>query len=312
MKNNPPCKEGKMNIVGLLQCFVTPSVLITQLISAVSIAMILFLVASGLSLIFGVLGLSNFAHGSFYMIGAYVTYTITSALGYFWLALILAPITVGVLGLLMERFLVRRIYGSPHIFQFLLTFGCLLILDDGARFIWGFDYRSTGTPALFQRPPLAFFGSAIPTYYVFIIVMGIFVALGLWIVLSKTQFGKLVNAAASDSDMTECLGIDVRLVYTLVFGVGALLAGFAGVLAAPLRPAVPGMGFSIIIESFIVMVVGGVGSIKGVLLASFMIGLLRSFGSIGFPDYELFFPFFLVIVVLLIRPWGLFGNPIEE
>ena len=300
-----------MNIAGLLQCFATPSLLVTQLTSAVLIAMILFLVASGVSLIFGVLGISNFAHGSFYMIGAYVTYTIMSTLGYFSLAMILAPIAVGVLGLLMERFLIRRIYGSPHIYQFLLTFGCLLMLDDGARFIWGFDYRATRTPAFFQRPPLFFLGSAIPSYYVFIIAVAILVALGLWIVLSRTEFGKLVNAAASDSDMVECLGIDVRLIYTLVFTVGGLLAGFAGFLSAPMRPALPGMGFSIIIESFIVMVVGGVGSVGGTLLACFMIGLLRAFGAIAFPDFELFFPFFLVIVVLLTRPWGLFGSPSE-
>ncbi len=289
----------------------TPGLLMTQLTSAVLIAMILFLVASGLSLIFGVLGLSNFAHGSFYMIGAYITYTIVSALGSFSLAFILAPVAAGLLGMLMERFLIRRIYDSPHIYQFLLTFACLLILDDGARFVWGFDYRATATPAFFQRPPLSFFGSAIPMYYLFIIIMGVLVALGLWIVISRTKFGKLINAAASDADMVECLGIDVRLVYCLVFAVGALLAGFAGFLVAPIRPATPGMGFSIIIDSFIVMVVGGSGSIGGALLASLMIGLLRSFGVIGFPDFELFFPFFLVIVVLLIRPWGLFGSAQE-
>jgi len=273
--------------------------------------MILFLVASGLSLIFGILGIGNFAHGSLYMIGAYITYSVMSKFGYFWLALILAPIGVGLIGLLVERFLIRRIYGSPHIYQFLLTFGLLLVFDDVARFIWGFSYLSIPTAKFFQRPPIFFLGSPLPLYYVFIIMMGILVALGLLIVLSRTKFGKVVNAAASDSEMVECLGIDVRSIYALVFALGAMLAGFAGFLASPIRSATPGMGFSIIIESFIVMVIGGVGSIGGVLIASFLVGLIRSFGIVGFPDFELFFIFFLVIVVLIIRPWGIFGHPLE-
>jgi len=300
-----------VNLTGLSDCIGNFPCLITQLTSAVVIAMILFLVASGLSLIFGVLGIGNFAHGSFYMIGAYITYTVMSSLGYFWLALVLAPVGVGLLGLIVERFLIRRIYGSPHIYQFLLTFGLLLALDDAARFVWGFDYRSVQMAKFFQRPPFFFLGSPIPLYYVFIIMMGIFVALGLWIVLSRTKFGKLVNAAASDPDMIECLGIDVRFIYMLVFALGAMLAGFGGFLASPIRSATPGMGFSVIIESFIVMVIGGVGSIGGLLIASLLVGLVRSFGVLGFPDFELFFVFFLVIVVLIIRPWGIFGRPVE-
>jgi branched-chain amino acid transport system permease protein len=301
-----------MNINGLLDCFGSSSCVITQSASAVVIAMILFLVASGLSLIFGVLGISNFAHGSFYMLGAYITYTVMTRLGgHYWLALILAPLGVGFLGLVVERFLIRRIYASPHIYQFLLTFGLLLVLDDGTRFIWGFDYKSVQMAKIFQRPPLFFLGSAIPAYYGFIIAMGVFVFLLLWFVLSKTKFGKLVSASASDSNMVECLGIDVRSVYTLVFALGGVLAGLGGLLAGPMRSATPGMGFSIIIESFIVMVIGGVGSIGGVLTAAFMVGVMRSFGILGFPDFELFFIFFLVIVVLIIRPWGLFGQPLE-
>jgi branched-chain amino acid transport system permease protein len=301
-----------VNLTGLSDCIGNFPCLITQLTSAVVIAMILFLVASGLSLIFGVLGIGNFAHGSFYMIGAYITYTVMSSLGYFWLALVLAPVGVGLLGLIVERFLVRRIYGSPHIYQFLLTFGLLLVLDDAARFVWGFDYRSVQMAKFFQRPPFFFLGSPIPFYYLFIITVGILVPLGLWIVLSRTKFGKRINAAASDPDMTECIGIDVRLIYTLVFALGAMLAGLGGFLASPIRSATPGMGFSVIIESFIVMVIGGVGSIGGVLIASLLVGLVRSFGVLGFPDFELFFVFFLVIVVLIIRPWGIFGRPLES
>lgn len=300
-----------MNMMGLLDCIGNFSCLLTQLTSAVVIAMILFLVASGLSLIFGVLGIGNFAHGSLYMIGAYITYTIMSKFGYFGLAFILAPIGVGLLGLVVERFLIRRIYGSAHVYQFLLTFGLLLVLDDVVRFVWGFNFKSIPTPKFFQRPPLFFFGSPIPIYYVFIIIMGILVAFGLWMILSKTKFGKVVNAAASDPDMVECLGINVRSIYTLVFALGALLAGFGGILASPMRTLSPGMGFVVTLDSIMVMVIGGVGSIGGVLIASFLVGLLRSFGILGFPDFELFFVFFLVIAVLIFRPWGISGRALE-
>jgi len=301
-----------MNITALLDCLGSTQCVITQATSAVVIAMLLFLTASGLSLIFGVLGIGNFAHGSFYMLGAYFTYAVTTGLGgYYSLALILAPLGVGFIGFLAERFLVRRIYSAPHTSQFLLTFGIMLVLDDAVRFIWGFDYRSIPMPTFFQRPPLRFLGSAIPAYYGFIILIGILVALGLWTVLSKTKFGKVVNAAASDADMLECLGVDVRSVYTLVFALGTMMAGLGGLLAAPMRSAMPGMGLSILLESFCIMVIGGVGSMGGVLAAAFMVGIMRSFGILGFPDFELFFVFFLVIVVLIFRPWGISGQPME-
>lgn len=304
-------RRMRVDLLGLLECAGNLSCLITQIISAVVTAMVLFLVASGLSLIFGVLGIGNFAHGSFYMVGAYLTYAVMTRFESFWLAFVLAPIGVGLLGLMIERFLIRRIYGSIPIYQFLLTFGLLLVMDDVVRFVWGFTFKSIQTPKLFGGPPLLFLGSPIPLYYLFILLTGTLVALGLWVTLSKTRFGKVVNAATSDGEMLECLGMNVRLIYTSVFTLGAMLAGLGGFLASPIRSATPGMGFSIIIESFIVMVIGGVGSIGGALVASLLVGFLRSFGVIGFPDFELGFVFFLVIVVLLCRPWGIFGHPLE-
>jgi branched-chain amino acid transport system permease protein len=300
-----------VNLSALFDCFTSFSGLAPQLTTSIVIAMILFLVASGLSLIFGVLNIANFAHGSVYAIGIYMTYTVVSASGSFLLALIVAPLCAGLVGFASERLLIRRIYEAPHLYQFLLTFGLLLVLDDLVRLIWGFSSKSIATPLIFQGPPLFLFGSPIPRYYVFIIAVGALVGLGLWLSLSKTKMGKLINAAASDPEMIEALGINVRLVYSLVFTMGAVLAGLAGFLASPLRSATPGMGFSIIIESFIIMVIGGVGSIGGALIASLMVGLLRSFGTIGFPDFELGFVFFLVIAVLVIRPWGIFGIPLE-
>jgi branched-chain amino acid transport system permease protein len=305
--------KGRMNlnISGLFECTSNVSCLTTQLITAIVIGTLLFLVASGLSFIFGVLRIGNFAHGSLYMVGAYLTYTVVTTFGSFWLALILAPIGVGFLGITLERLFIKRIYGAPHLYQFLLTFGLLLVLDDAVRLIWGFTFKSIQIPKIFQRPPIFFLGSPIPVYYFFIIGVGGVVSLGLWFIFSRTKFGKIINAAASDPDMLECLGINVRLVYSLVFAMGAMMAGFGGFLALPIRSATPGMGFSIIIESFIVVVIGGIGSIGGVLIASLLVGLLRSFGTIGFPDFELGFVFFLVTVVLVFRPWGIFGRPLE-
>jgi len=300
-----------MNIPDLLKCLTSSSCFITQLSSAIVIAMFLFLAASGLSLIFGVLGIGNFAHGSFYMVGAYLTYTVVSKFECFWLALILAPIGVGLLGLIVERLLIRRIYGEPHLYQFLLTFGLLLVLDDIVRLIYGFTFKSIETPKIFMQRPLFFLGSPIPLYYIFVFIMGTLVALGLWFILSKTKTGKTINAAASDPEILETLGVDVRLIYSLVFAMGAMLAGFGGFLSSPILSATPGLGSSIIIESFIVMVIGGVGSVGGTLIASILIGLSRSFGIIGFPDFELGFVFFLVMVVLIARPWGIFGRPLQ-
>jgi branched-chain amino acid transport system permease protein len=300
-----------MNLTSLSECVLNVSCLTTQLLTTIVIAMILFLVASGLSLIFGVLGIGNFAHGSLYMIGAYLTYTIMVTIKSFWLALIVAPIGVGLLGILMERFLLKRIYGGPHLYQFLLTFGLLLLLDDLVRLIWGFTFKSIPTPKIFQGRPIMLMGSPIPLYYVFIILTGVLIALGLWFTLSRTKMGKIINAAASDPEMLEALGINVSLVYSVVFAMGAMLAGLGGALASPMRSATPGMGFSIIMESFIVMVIGGVGSIGGAFIASLLVGLLRAFGTIGFPDFELGFVFFLVIAVLILRPWGIFGQRLE-
>jgi branched-chain amino acid transport system permease protein len=300
-----------LNITGLFECFGDFSCLVTQLTSAVVIATSFFLVASGLSFIYGLLRIANFAHGSFYMIGAYLTFSVMSWFNNFWIALVIASLGLGLVGIVVERFLLRRIYGAEHTYQFLLTFGLLLVFDDVVRFIWGFNPKSIQTPEIFQSPPIFFLGSPIPIYYIFIIITGILVAVGLWFVLFHTKLGKVVNAAASDSEMVECLGINVRLAYTIIFALGALLAGFGGALAAPIRSAAPGMGFAVTIDCFIVMVIGGIGSLGGALTASLLVGLLRSFGIILVPDFELFFVFFLVIAVLMFRPWGLFGHPEE-
>jgi branched-chain amino acid transport system permease protein len=270
--------------------------------------MVLFLVASGLSLIFGVLGVLNFAHGSLYMLGAYFTYTLLGAHGNFGVTVILASIGVGVFGVIFERLFIKRIYASPLLYQLLLCYAFILILDDLVKLIWGYEFKNIGVPNPFRRPPLHFFGSFMPSYYLFIIIVGGIVALTLWLVLSRSRFGKIIRATAHSSEMVGALGINVNLVYAGVFGLGSILTGLGGVLAGPVRSIYPGMGASVIIESFIVVVIGGLGSIGGAFIGAILIGLMRSFGIIGFPLIEESFVFILMAVVLIFRPRGLFGK----
>lgn len=297
-----------MELMKLFDCLGSISCLTTQIISALILGMVLFLVASGLSLIFGVLGVMNFAHGSLYMLGAYFTYTLLTLYGNFGVSVILASIGVGVFGVFFERVFIKRIYSSPLLYQLLLCYAFILILDDVVKLVWGYEFKNIGVPDAFRRPPIKIFQSFIPSYYFFVIIVGGVVAITLWLFLSKTRFGKVIRAAAHSSEMVGALGINVNLVYAGVFAIGSFLAGLGGVLAGPVRSIYPGMGASIIIESFIVVVVGGLGSIGGAFIGAILIGLMRSFGIIGFPLIEESFVFILMAIVLIVRPRGLFGK----
>lgn len=297
-----------MDIASLLNCLSSPGCILGQIIGALIIAMVLFLVASGLTLILGVLGVMNFAHGCLYMFGAYLTYTFMAAFGNFGVAMILAPIGVGVLGVVLERFFIKRVYGLPDLYQLLLTYAFILVLDDSAKLIWGIFDLSVPVPSLFRRPPITIMETIVPFYYIFIMAAGAALIFGIWFFLAKTRFGKIINAAASDPEMLMCVGMNVPLVYTSVFALGSLLAGLGGVIASPLRSIVPEMGNAIIIESFIVVVIGGMGNIVGTFLVALLFGLMRSFGILGFPFFELGFIYILMAVILIIRPSGLFGR----
>lgn len=297
-----------MDIASLLNCLADPGCMAGQIISGIIIAMVLFLVASGLSLILGVLGLLNFAHGSLYMIGAYFTYTVMASIGNFGVALILAPIGVGICGVILERFFIKRVYGLDALYQLLMTYAFILIFDDVVKFIWGIFDLSIRMPSLFRRPPVTAIGTIVPFYYLFLIVVGVLLVVAIWLFLSKTKYGKIINAAASDPEMLMCLGINVPFVYTIVFGLGSLLAGVGGALSCPLRAITPGMGFAVIIESFVIVVIGGMGSILGTFVVALMFGLMRSFGILGFPFFELAFIYVFMAVVLIVRPAGLFGK----
>ncbi|HWN92487.1 MAG TPA: branched-chain amino acid ABC transporter permease, partial [Verrucomicrobiae bacterium] len=275
-------------------------------------AMFLFLIASGLTLIFGVLGVLNFAHGSLYMLGAYLSYTIASLFvgrpSAFWVALVLGSLGVALAGGLIEAVFLRPVYRREELDQLLVTYALVLIIGDVVKFAWGPDNRSISRPAILAGSVLIG-GRDFPTYNLVVIALGPLVAAALWLLLTRTQFGRLIRAAASDREMVGVVGADVSRLFTGVFVLGAWLGGLGGGLAAPVGAIYPGMDVEVIAESFIVVVVGGMGSLTGTLLGSLIIGQLNAFGILFFPRFALLFVYVLMVVVLVMRPWGLLGKP---
>ena len=297
-----------MDLDALMRCLGTGSCVVTQLTSGMIIGMLRFLIASGVTLIFGVLNVINFAHGSLYMLGAYIALTFYQATGSYFVAVVGAALAVGLLGILFERFLMSKVYGSNVLMQLLVCYAVVLITDDLVKIIWGPRVLSMGMPVEFRLPPLRGLGGGVPPYYLFMIGAAIATGLVLWLVIAGTRFGKVVRAAAVNGPMVSALGIRVNLYYAAVFAIGSGLAGIAGALAAPVRSLTPGMGFSILIESFIVTVIGGMGSIVGAFVAAIIIGMTRSFGSIGFPLFVDGVMFLIMALVLIFKPSGLFGR----
>ena len=269
---------------------------------------LLFLVAAGLTLIFGVLGVVNFAHGSFYMLGAYLALTAYRLTGDFAVAVLAAGMGVGLFGFLFERLLMRRVYKADVLMQLLVCYAVVLIMDDVVKIVWGAEFLSMGMPEAFQVPPFFIAGGVVPVFYVYLIAAAMLIALALWAILTFSRTGKIIRAAAQNPTMTSALGINTSLIYAAVFAFGGVLAGLAGGLAAPVRSMSPGMGFSILIESFIVTVIGGMGSVSGALVGALMIGLIRSFGTIGFPLFVEGLMFLAMVLILILRPNGLMGK----
>ncbi len=298
-----------MDIFALFDCIISPACLISQAAGGLKIGMLLFLVASGLTLVFGVLGVINFAHGALYMLGAYFSWQVMSVTGHFGLSVILGSLGVGIFGLLFERTLISRIYNAELLVQILLCYSVVLILDDLVMIIWGDEFLSSvGVPKVFQVPPLFIFDAIIPPFHLAIIGMSFIVGIILWFIMTKTRFGRLVRAAAVNPKMLEALGVNINLIRAGVFMLGSFLAGLGGALAASLSSVVSGMGNSILIESFIVTVIGGMGSISGAFLASLIIGMARSFGAVAMPLFTDGLMFLIMVLVLILRPQGLMGN----
>jgi branched-chain amino acid transport system permease protein len=299
-----------MDLAALASCLSSPACIVTQSTGGLIIGMLLFLVAAGLTLIFGVLKVINFTHGSFYMLGAYFALTIFQLTGSYTLTILGAGAATAVVGLIFERLFISRVYGQNVLMQLLVCYGFVLIFDDAVKIVWGVEFKSMGMPPAFQMPPLFIAGGVVPPFYLFLIGAAFVIGLALWLVIDKTRLGKTIRAAAQNPSMVSALGINTGFLYGLVFALGGLLAGFAGALAAPVRSLTPGMGFSILIESFIVTVIGGMGSIVGAFVASLALGLIRSFGSLGFPLFTDGLMYLFMVIVLIAKPTGLFGKEI--
>jgi branched-subunit amino acid ABC-type transport system permease component len=284
-----------------------------QFFNGIIVAMAIYLIASGLSLVFGVLGVLNFAHGSLYMYGAFFVFTFTRHVlatvpGNFWLALLIVPVIVALMGAALEMGFLRFIYKADPLYQLLLTYGLVLILSDLVKLLWGAENQSVLRPPGFESST-TILGQLFPSYNVWILLpCSILTMLGLYLFLNHTRTGRIVRAATQDRDMLSALGINVRRLYTGVFILGAWLGGLGGAIAAPMGAIYPGMDLDVIIDAFIVVVIGGLGSMAGTALGAIIFGLLRSFGILFVPQFETLFIFVLMAIVLVIRPQGLLGK----
>lgn len=288
------------------------STILIQLLAGLSRGMILFIVASGLSLIFGVMRVINFAHGSLYMLGAFLAVTVGDLLvgqGWSFLAVLLVvPFLVALIGVGLEMTLFRRIYDKEHLLQLLLTYGLTLIIGDVVRMIWGGEYLTLRPPD-FLRSSVILFGRRFLTYNIFLLIIGPLIALGLWYLLQRTRWGRIIRAAVANPEMLASLGVNVKRVFTGVFALGCWLAGLGGALVAGQSAVALGMDVNIIIEAFAVVVIGGLGSFGGALLGSIIIGVVLSLGILVVPRAALAFTFLVMAAVLILRPWGLLGKP---
>jgi len=287
---------------------ITLGALTQQVLVGLSRTTILFIVASGLSLVLGVLRIPNVAHGSLYMIGAFLTYTIATLFGQstmgFWLALVFAPLGVALISFAVERGLFCHLYEREHMMLLLFTFAFSLVFGDLVKLIWGADYRSLVAPPFLQGS-FSIAGFPFPRYNLFLLILGPLVAAGLWFLTNRTKIGKIARAAAVDREMVGAIGINVSWVFAAVFVIGCGLAGLGGALVAPTQNITQGMDHAIIIEAFLIVIIGGLGNIWGALLGALIFGLTDSIGILIWPQFAIVFPYVAVVTVLLFCPRGL-------
>jgi branched-chain amino acid transport system permease protein len=277
-----------------------------QAMNGVQYGLLLFLVASGLTIIFGIMGIVNLAHGSFYMIGAYLLYWIDARLHNLWIAIALALPLALALGYAVERVLIRVLYKRDHLYQVLLTYGLILIFNEAQKMLWGNDPHSVPVPAFLAGSIRLTENQAYPVYRLFMSGACIALAIGMYLVVQKTKLGMTVRAGAHNREMVQALGIDVQRFFAIVFSLGAALAALSGMIAAPASSIYPGMGEQILIISFVVVVIGGIGSVGGALLAAMVIAFADVFGKVLLPEYAGMFVYLVMAAVLLWRPEGLF------
>jgi branched-subunit amino acid ABC-type transport system permease component len=287
---------------------ITIAGLFGQFLVGLSRAMILFIVSSGLSFILGVLRVPNVAHGSLYMIGAFVAHGLAVFLGGgslgFWAAMVAAPLVVALISLIAERTLFCHLYEREHLMLLLFTFSLMLILGDLTKMTWGADYRSLVAPPLLQGS-LSILGTAFPKYNLFLLFVGPLVALALWLFSTKTKIGKIARAAAVDREMVGAIGINVSWVFAFAFVLGCFLAGLGGALVAPTVSITLGMDHTIIIEAFLIVIIGGLGNIWGAMVGSLIFGISQSIGVLLWPQFAIVFPYLTVVILLTLKPTGL-------
>ena len=293
------------------------STFLIQLLNGVQYGLLLFLVSSGLTLVFGIMGIINIAHGSFYMIGAYLAWSLTGALGNFWIALPVGILLSVAIGMILEWLVIRWLYRRDHLYQVLLTYGLILVFEELRSLLWGDDVRGVNLPQILSASIPLTEAQSYPVYRLWISAVCLAVAGLMYWVIQKTRLGMMIRAGASNREMVQSLGINIQVVYRVVFAAGLALAAFAGMIAAPVSAVFPGMGNQVLIVCFVVVVIGGMGSVKGAMIASLLIGLVDTFGKVvtleigGFkvlPELSSMTVYLLMAAILLWRPEGLFGR----
>ncbi len=282
--------------------------LLIQLLNGLQYGLLLFLVSSGLTLVFGIMGIINLAHGSFYMVGAYLAWSLAATTGNLATAILLAiPLTV-VIGMALERLLFRQLYTRDHLYQVLMTYGLILVFEELRSLLWGDDVHGVPVPELLKASIPLTDTLSYPVYRLAISGVCLLLALALYLLIQRTRLGMMIRAGASNRDMVQSLGIDIKMLYTLVFAMGIALAAFAGMINAPLSSVFPNMGSQVLIICFVVVVIGGIGSVKGAMAASLLIGLAETFGQVFVPEVAGMIVYVLMAIVLVWRPEGLFGR----
>jgi branched-chain amino acid transport system permease protein len=283
-----------------------------QVISGLSVGMVFFLIAVGLSMVFGTLRVLNVAHASLYMLGAYLCYTVTHLLGpssgMFWIALIVAPVLVAVCGGVIELVILRPLYKRDLLYQLIVTFGLILIIGDLVKLIWGVQFYQVNIPWPLHGI-VDIWGTKLSYYHIFMVAVGPLVLLLIWLLLQKTRLGRVIRSVTHSRDMSAALGLNVSIVYTVVFMLASWLAGLGGTLMAPMASVFLGMDTTVTIECFIIIVIGGLGSTGGAFLGAIVFGLANSLGILILPKQAIAFGFIAMAIVLIVRPWGLMGKP---
>lgn len=286
---------------------VDPTAVLAQFLNGLSQAMLLILIATGLSIIFGLMDVLNFAHGSFYMLGAYIGMTIYLVTDQFFLAIIVAFLTVAAIGAAIEYVTLRPLHDRDPVYHLLVTFGFLLVIDQSVRLVWGSEVKSLDTPAMLDHS-IQILSVTYPVYRIFVFAFGFVFTVGMFLLIRRSDIGLIIRAGTHNKETVRSLGISLPKVFTLTFAFGVGIAAVSGVIAAPIVGLQPSMGANVIIDAFIIVILGGLGSFRGVVIASFLIAEVRALGVLISPRYTVIFVFVVLILTLLVRPKGLFSD----